>query len=314
MTVNTWWWGAMWSVTVPVNRRAAPPVRLTIGAAVMDIAAASAQSRRRANEDNFLVLGGGRVWTLAGERPCCPVVGWPPDRLRIVVVDGMGGHQDGALMAEGAVAALAAVPPQDSPAALREAIQVTHRLLLARAGGAGLGGCTLVMADVHPAEGRAVLANVGDSRSYFRHAGQWHRISTCHGPLEFRYRDGDVGEQEYRQAIRTPTNRLAQALGYGSFLAFSRNDQGIDPRLRLDLAADLRPELVQHADVVQLNLAAGDDIVLVSDGMLVGGGMDDILQRLGTLGPEALPSMVAALAAGPDGHDNATALMLRMVV
>lgn len=229
----------------------------------VEVAAASCRGPRRANEDNFLViLPDSSAWRVLDEHlvsalaPC-----WPSDRrwLRVAIMDGMGGHANGREVAEKAAEGLLAITPQNTPEGLRAVVQTLHRSLLNQMGGVGKGGCTLIVADIDIDRRTVTLLNVGDSRAWLvRHCGRHYQVTLDHRTTEFSYRDGDLETCEYRQSTGLRSNRLAQALGFGSFLALSRDEQNINAELRIDLPADLPVGRSAHADVVKLAIENGD--------------------------------------------------------
>lgn len=283
----------------------------------MEVSAASARGPRRDNEDNFLILLGGRGWRLRSGclTPVTPPAiapDWAGDRwLRLAVLDGVGGAAGGRLMAEQATALLAAAPPQDSPKAMREMVRQLHEQLTVRAGGAGISGSTLVLADIDLVSHSATVANVGDSRAWLAHRSNIHPLTYDHRAAEFAYRDGDLGWNEYLRIVGTKTNRLSQALGFGSHLAMARDEKIINPRLRIDLAEDLPDDRASHADAFSIALGEGDALLLGSDGVLSAPNFADWVREL-VIDGRPLCAAVHQAATGPGASDNTTAAIVRI--
>ena len=238
-------------------------------------AVASLTGARNENQDNYLILADGRAELLRNGEPVEMVIpNWPRQRVRLAVLDGMGGHRDGRQVAEAAAQRVAGIPPQYDAVTLRQSVLNLHRQLLrqfARPQDPANPGATVVWAELDRYSGRGWLAHVGDSRAYLLRDGRWHSLTHDHCLAEFNWRDGDLGDREYRRLTMLGDKRIAQALAYGSW-GIRTDDRGIkpyahSPDLRLDLAAELVGELAEHADIRPLRLACGDRLLLATDGL-----------------------------------------------
>jgi serine/threonine protein phosphatase PrpC len=206
---------------------------------------------REANEDALLVL---------------------PESGVVAVADGLGGHAAGEVASglavealRGSLAEAQAVPEDEVPAVLTDAVQAAHRAVVddaARDRSRRGMGTTLVVAHVRP--GRLWVAHVGDSRAYLLHRDGLAPLTRDHGA----------------------GGMLTQALGLG------------------DVAAD----------VVEVEPASGDRLLLCTDG-LTGITEEDEIARLLAEGPpqEACDALVQAALRG-GGHDNVTVVVVVVVV
>ncbi|MCX7790687.1 MAG: Stp1/IreP family PP2C-type Ser/Thr phosphatase [Chloroflexaceae bacterium] len=221
----------------------------------------------------------------------------------LVVADGMGGHQAGDVASSLAVATLkqaltdalnASLPEDDQAwhALLRGAVQEANRQVYAqaRADAARRGmGTTLTVAVV--TETRAHLAHVGDSRAYLLNpagvTGEgsiWTQLTIDHTLVA---RLVDIGQLTPEQARVHPQRHML----YRSL--------GTDP--------------VTEVDVLSQALAAGDVLVLCSDG-LVNHVDDGELARivLETPGEDLACERLIALANERGGQDNISVVIARI--
>lgn len=283
-------------------------VHATCGGRI-EVAAVSHQGPRRGNEDAFLiVLPDGSAWRMADQRlvadtaPCWGGGDW----LRVAVLDGMGGHSQGGETAETAAALLLRQPPKDSPEALRDMVMALHADLLARAGGPGVSGCTLVMADIDLSRGILCLIHCGDSPAWLCHHDISRKVSRDHRVAEYAFRDGEISRHEYEASLAVTSNRLCQALGFGSFQAYSRAESNLNPNLRIDVGAAFAPD---HADAFRMAVGDGDVLLLASDGILTGAPAAELTAALAA-GAD-LADTVGPIATAPTARDNVTAVMVR---
>jgi len=221
----------------------------------------------------------------------------------LVVADGMGGHQAGDVASSLAVATLktaltealnASLPDDDQAwhALLREAVQEANRRVYARAraDSASRGmGTTLTVALV--TETRAHLAHVGDSRAYLLNpagvtgeGSTWTQLTIDHTIVA---RLVDIGQLTPEQARVHPQRHMV----YRSL--------GTDP--------------VTEVDALSQSLAAGDVLVLCSDG-LVNHVEDSELARivLETPGEARACERLIALANERGGQDNISVVIARV--
>jgi PPM family protein phosphatase len=248
----------------------------------LDVGSATDVGRVRTNnEDALLVL-----------RP--PV---HEGQLLVAVADGMGGHQAGEIASALAIETLARVlasPALVEPAAelLTRAVADGNRVIMAAAATdqAREGMGTTLVAALLDVEGRALIANVGDSRAYYVPGSppasepDARLITVDHTWVNEQVRGGQMSEAEAR---RSPMRHLLT------------RSLGAQPDVEIDLF-DALP------------LAPGDALVLVSDG--VSGYLDErdvaTLLRAAPSAQAAADGLVgAAVARG--GADNATAVVVR---
>ncbi|MGA8014724.1 MAG: protein phosphatase 2C domain-containing protein [Candidatus Dormiibacterota bacterium] len=205
--------------------------------------------------------------------------------LGLVVADGMGGHSGGGEAAAAAVEAAAgglSRPERDDGwlawviAAANQAVDGVRRRL------GGNPGTTIEAALV--GEGRISLAHVGDSRAYLLHAGVARPLTADHSLTAERIRAGTMAPEEARTDPRR--NFVTRAL----------------------LGDPVEPDLV---DTV---LAAGDTVLLCSDGLWASLSDPRIAELMDRADPrDAAHDLVsAALAAG--STDNVTAVVARLDV
>jgi serine/threonine protein phosphatase PrpC len=202
----------------------------------------------------------------------------------VILADGMGGHADGAVASHLAVTAaadrLAAAP--DPARALGEAVEEANRAIADRRRGRGvMSGTTLVLAVV--TDGRAVLANVGDSRAYLIRDRHAHQVTLDHSWLADEMRAG-----------RIPAGATAR-----------------DPRRNV-LTRALTGDPVA-ADTFELDLAGGDTLLLCSDGVWEVLGDQELAAFVEPPRPLAGGVAEAAAAAIAQGStDNVTVVACRV--
>jgi len=120
----------------------------------------------------------------------------------LIVADGMGGHEGGALAAETALKSLrerfiAHAPEGDSEAFLRESMELAHDAVVAAGEQAGIGSrprttCAACLVQ----EGMARWVHVGDSRIYYARSGELVTRTRDHTPVESLLQDGLITEEE----------------------------------------------------------------------------------------------------------------------
>ena len=202
----------------------------------------------------------------------------------VVLADGMGGHADGGiasgLAVNAAVERLAAA--LDPLGSLREAVEDANRAIGERRGLRGaVMGTTLVLAVVR--DGRAAIANVGDSRAYVIKSGSAQQITLDHSWLAEEMRAGRI----------------------------AAHSAAHDPRRNV-LSRALTGDPVA-ADAFELELGRGDTLMLCSDG--VWEVLDDhtlaaLLESGPPLAEEVTEAVAAAIAQG--STDNATVVACRV--
>ncbi|MGI6105587.1 MAG: Stp1/IreP family PP2C-type Ser/Thr phosphatase [Raoultibacter sp.] len=199
------------------------------------------------------------------------------------VADGMGGHAAGEVASEVAVNTLAEHAPAHADAeALGQAVRAAN-LEVIRAATDGRGregmGTTLTAAML---EGeRLVVAQAGDSRAYLLHKGKLQQITRDHSLMADMIEAGQITPAEAR--VHPNRSVITRALGSD-------------------------PEML--ADLYEINVEAGDRLLLCSDGLsslIEDDEIEDILLRIGDAQRCASSLVNAAITAG--GHDNVTVIV-----
>lgn len=201
-----------------------------------------------------------------------------------VVADGMGGHAAGEVASEIAVNTIVAAAPVHADAqgladavveANREVIEASHD----ERGREGM-GCTVTAALL---EGeRLVIAQVGDSRAYLMHKGELQQVTRDHSLMAELIEAGDITPEEAR--VHPKRSVITRALGS-------------DP--------------LMQPDIYELNVEAGDRLLLCSDGlstMLTDDRIADTLGRIGDAQRCASQLVNEAIEAG--GYDNITVIVV----
>jgi serine/threonine protein phosphatase PrpC len=205
----------------------------------------AAKGGRANNEDAWLIASPRQSrWATCGEQQVGPR---GLNGTMLGVFDGMGRAGDGHIASRWVTEYFAQLYADTrapiGPRRLLREVQDGHRLLHARAKDQGpvTMGTTAVVCWLQ--KGRAVWANVGDSRLYLFRDKRLRRITRDQTVNEFRRRDN-------REHARDGTH-LCQCMVYGS------RGLGNDPGLRLE----------PHIDCGQFELAPNDVLLLCSDGM-----------------------------------------------
>ncbi|MGC0421087.1 PP2C family protein-serine/threonine phosphatase [Embleya sp. AB8] len=171
------------------------------------------------------------------------------------------------------------------PESLRASVAAIQELVLAEATGlTGFTGCTLTALVAEPGAAAAWLVQIGDSRAYRLRAGQLDLLTVDH------------------------TEAWLGAL-YGWYPADSPQAAAARYRLSRYVGHPGRPE----PDVLNVTLRPGDVYLLCTDGVAEQVDYPALGTLLAAPDPpaEVVPRLLAAtLAAG--GHDNATAIVLRV--
>jgi serine/threonine protein phosphatase PrpC len=245
-------------------------------------AASHTGARRPVNEDSFCVR---------------------PDLGLYLVADGMGGHAAGEVASRLAVETVAECleisaagsSPQAQPddpslgaagsrlkAALAEANRRIGEEAFADVERRGM--ATTASALLIPPEGDPVVAHVGDSRIYLWREGILRRVTTDHSWVETQVRAGLMDE---RTASAHPWRNIVM-----------RALSGSEPA---------------EIDVFPLALAAGDWVILCSDGLSGVVRDDRIAEAIGlATDPTALCEHLVELANDGGGPDNITVVALHI--
>jgi serine/threonine protein phosphatase PrpC len=206
------------------------------------------------------------------------------------IADGMGGAQAGEVASRLAAAAFeegaAAIQGEDGAATIVRAAnaRIFERALQDPAV-AGM-GTTATVAVFDGRAGTVTLAHVGDSRAYLYREDALEQLTTDHSLVGELVRSGRLTEDE--AAVHPHRSVITRALGTDA-----------------DVEVDTRT----------IDVAAGDLVLLCSDGLSAMVRDDEILQVLRSTGGEpstSAPALVAAAnAAG--GEDNVTVVLFELV-
>ncbi|WP_139651628.1 Stp1/IreP family PP2C-type Ser/Thr phosphatase [Raoultibacter phocaeensis] len=200
------------------------------------------------------------------------------------VADGMGGHAAGEVASEIAVNTLAEYAPDHADSeALGFAVVEANRAVI-RGVQEGIGregmGCTMTAAIL---EGeRLVLAQVGDSRAYLLHNANLQQLTRDHSLMADMIEAGQLTAEE----ARYHPNRSVITRALGS-----------DPHMA--------------ADLYELNVEAGDRLLICSDGlttMLQDDTIKEILMRVKD--PQRCASTLVSEANAAGGYDNTTTIVV----
>jgi protein phosphatase len=208
------------------------------------------------------------------------------ERLALfAVADGMGGHQGGEVASRTAIEALRAAVASGSP--INEAIGRANAAVLKRAEGdeqlSGMG--TTMTAVVVVGAQQLLIGHVGDSRAYLLHDGALERVTEDHSLVEELVREGRLTPEQAE--VHPQRAIVTRALGVDDFV---------------------------DVDVYTVTVAAGDRLVLCSDGLttMVRDREVERIARTEADAQRAAEALVdAANAAG--GEDNITVIVLDVV-
>ena len=230
----------------------------------------SFRGRRETNED-----------ALGQREPNDPAVRGRHGSL-YVVADGMGGHQAGEVASQLAVETTLDAyyrASADDDGALQRAIDAANQRILETAASCeswtGM-GCTIVACAVRGAG--ATIAHVGDSRAYLIRAGVTRRLTRDH-----LFVTEVLGLDEERARKSRQRHVLSRALG---------SDHGT------------------QADVVSVELASGDSLMLCTDGVSNVVEDEELAGVLAGLAPHAAVRRLLALTRMRRTAVNASALVI----
>ena len=222
-----------------------------------------------------------------------------------VVADGIGGHLAGEVASQLAVETITESVRAHLRAgylpALESAVTAAARTVAeaaeSRAEHRGMGTtCAVALW----AAGRLYTAYIGDSRIYLLRSGSIRQVSVDH---TFVQEAIDFG-------ILTPADARAHPQRH-VLRRHMGKDPAVKPDFRLRLADD---ETAEQSEKNQgLALAAGEAVLLCSDGLsdLVESG--EILEAVRRQAPQAAVEALILLARQRGGHDNITLVLLQVV-
>lgn len=276
---------------LPSTEPSGLPHQITIGV-VCSIGVGPNRGGRSRNEDNYLVGRGGEIRFRGDDGETVRKVPEGEGTL-LVIADGMGGHDDGALASSAAVQAFARFYEQGRPDApeltLHRFVLSAHRRIrttLSQRGPVSM-GTTLTAGWI--LEDRLFWIHVGDSRLYHLRGTTLTCLTRDHTRGEFARRDG-------RRPPKDP-DLLAQNFLYGS------RGLGEDAAIRID----------PGRDTGSMRLAVGDYILLCTDGISrfvdefrIAYAMHDVPS------PAACAEVLAERAMALGSNDNITAIIARV--
>ena len=244
---------------------------------------------RERNEDNYLIVEDGRARFLRDEAE--QVLDVPGPGGMVVVADGMGGHEHGALASGAAVQAMVRLAqggqPEFPETELHRFVLRAHERMQARARERGVGNMGTTLTAAWLLDGHAYWVHVGDSRLWLLRGGTLEQLTRDHTRGEFASRDG-------RPA---PLGREALTQNF----IFGSRGLDDDAGIRLDAGTDTGA----------VRLRDGDRLLLTSDGVhgfLASHRIGSVLVAHDEPEDAARAVMEEAIAAGSD--DNITAIVV----
>ncbi len=204
-----------------------------------------------------------------------------------VVADGMGGHAAGEVASEIAVSVLEQqAPAHPDGEQLERAVEEANReVILAQHDGRGREGMGTTVTAAMLEDERLVIAQVGDSRAYLLHRGHLQQLTRDHSLMADMIEAGQLTPEE----ARFHPNRSVITRALGS-----------DPLMR--------------PDIFELNVEAGDRLLICSDGlsgMLRDPEIESTLRRVRD--PQRCASQLVNEAITAGGHDNVTVIVVDVV-
>ena len=200
------------------------------------------------------------------------------------VCDGMGGHEGGEVASEIAVNTLAQRAPAELDAeGLGRAVEEANLAVIQGAreglGKEGMGTtCTAAMLEGE----KLIVAQVGDSRAYLLHNGILQQITRDHSVVADLVESGEISAMEAR--THQWRSYITRALG-------------LDPYMQ--------------ADLYEINVAAGDRLMLCSDGLYSMVADEDISEILQTVpNPQDAADYLIDEALAGGGTDNITVVVV----
>lgn len=199
------------------------------------------------------------------------------------VADGMGGHEAGEIASEITVNTLAELAPSHLDAeGLTAAVEAAnYNVMKAPRQGIGRDGMGTTLTAAMLEGERLLIAQVGDSRAYLLHKGHLQQITRDHSLMADLIEAGQITPEE----ARVHPNRSVITRAIGSDI-------------------HMRP------DIYELNVDAGDRILLCSDGlssMISNNAIESIMRKQSDAQHCADELVTAALENG--GADNVTVVV-----
>ncbi|MEE0165693.1 MAG: Stp1/IreP family PP2C-type Ser/Thr phosphatase [Eggerthellaceae bacterium] len=199
------------------------------------------------------------------------------------VADGMGGHEAGEIASEITVNTLAELAPSHLDAeGLTAAVEAAnYNVMKAPRQGIGRDGMGTTLTAAMLEGERLLIAQVGDSRAYLLHKGHLQQITRDHSLMADLIEAGQITPEEAR--VHPNRSVITRAIG-----------------------SDIR----MRPDIYELNVDAGDRILLCSDGlssMISNNAIESIMRRQSDAQHCADELVTAALENG--GADNVTVVV-----
>lgn len=199
------------------------------------------------------------------------------------VADGMGGHEAGEVASEIAINVLSELAPAhpDGDALARAIEEANREIIRASFDGRGREGMGTTMTAAMLEGERLVIAQVGDSRAYLLHQGSMQQLTRDHSLMADMIEAGKITPEEAR--VHPKRSVITRALGS-------------DPHTT--------------ADIYEINVQAGDRLLLCSDGlysMVTDKQIEAVLKR--TTDPQLCAAQLVNDAIGNGGHDNITVVV-----
>ena len=280
------------------------------------------RGERGENQDNLVIVdAAGRTLCLKDERPQPGQrPDWPTGRLRLAVLDGMGGHDDGRAVAEEVAMAVMQLPAYRQRRSLTAALDRLHRRLHeTHAGSLRPPGCTLTLIELVDTR-RAWLYHVGDSRLYALDAGGHAECQTVDHVLATRAAlRGQAGSDVWWREVHARNRSvISQAFVLGNRLG--ADSIGLEADLYHLSERNLPSFLRGRGDCRSLRLRPGMRYLLASDGLWCVPEPADLVAKHWPRGltkaatpRDALAGLLNALSdsAACGASDNVTAIMLQ---
>ena len=207
------------------------------------------------------------------------------------VADGMGGHSAGEVASDIAVTTLSdllsavvanGLSVDDLAAAIRHANTAILSEAVRDRAKAGMGTTLTGLAVADPEYRRALVANVGDSRTYLWRHGELRQITKDHSHVQSLVDRGAITRAEAR--VHHQRNIVLRAMG-------------IDPDLEVD--------------VFEVAIEDGDRFIVCSDGLVDEADDDAIEIAIRTsASPQELADSLVVLANESGGRDNVTVVVV----
>lgn len=202
------------------------------------------------------------------------------------VADGMGGHAAGEIASEVAIEALVTHAPDvpDGDDLARAVVAANRAVISAARDGLGRKGMGTTMTAAMLSGRRLVVAQVGDSRAYLLNRHGLQRITRDHSLMADLIEAGQITEEEAK--THPQRSVITRALG---------SDPNTLP------------------DIYEMNVEAGDKLLLCSDGlsgMVEESLLQSTLERIDD--PQKCVDLLVQEAIDAGGYDNVTAIVVNV--